>query len=102
MAPFQVTARVIDVSEEAERGCNSCRLLKIGVGNLAGEMMSFDDENLEVDIIFCFGDAMRILIRRMSQDVEEDYDVFGNIMQQTAQSEEVLLSCEFYTLPGEQ
>lgn len=97
---WQFSARLIDVAQEAQKGCTSCFILRAGIEGLADDAVSFEDADLEMDIVFCRGNVMRLWVNRMSQASEDDDNLFGALITEASKPEEQLIACEFYTLPG--
>jgi len=95
-ASWRFTARFADVVERAEEGCASCQVLQQGVEGLDFKAVQNGEVYLEMDIVFCLGDVLRVTIYR--GEGEDDVDIFGDVSEH--KDREFVANLEFYTLAG--
>ncbi|KAF2648241.1 hypothetical protein K491DRAFT_763197 [Lophiostoma macrostomum CBS 122681] len=104
-APWQFSARAVDVKNKADEGCKSCELLMKGVQLMAGEEQEnktwFEDKRIALEVAFCIGWVLRVNIARVDEvEDDEDDDMMGGFFGASGDSllgGETLDRYEFYT-----
>ncbi|KAF2468471.1 HET-domain-containing protein [Lindgomyces ingoldianus] len=116
-AAWQFTASAVDVRKGAEAGCGGCEVLKKGLEGIAplhseaeernkmnqgDSILWFENEMIELKVVFCAGQVLRVYVDEMKNGKDEDEDgaLGGPLYEPPRFVERYLGMFEFYCLPG--
>jgi hypothetical protein len=104
-APWQFSARAVDVKSSANEGCKGCELLMKGVQLMIIEEEDakswFEDRRIALKVSFCTGWVLRVGISRVDEEEDDDdNDAMGGFfgsLDDNLLGGETLDQYEFYT-----